>query len=366
MVEPKAWPDGVDAGRALRDEVFSRDVAGAERTFAQIAKQPASEAYAALLPVVQGDIDVHRIVLAWRAWDLRRLTGEKHAHTLLRQSVRYCVNSELGRAKHNRPEPGIRSTLPELLEKLDLLDGPRGEKKADDAWLEELSGTIFAADRETAAAAAGAALAEGFGPEAVGEAVSLAGNKLLLHDPGRQDNLTAEKPRGSVHGASVGVHASDAANAWRNVARVSSARNTAASLIVGAYHTAGQSDRVGPAPIPFHETAESTAQTDGEALLRATEEAFRSGDQLRACGLVERYGTLGHPSEPAFDLMLRFAVSEDGALHAEKYFRTVVEEFGSTRPAFRWRHLVGLARVTASEHGHPAPGLAEARRLLNV
>ena len=67
-----------------------------------------------------------------------------------------------------------------------------------------------------------------------------------------------------------------------------------------------------------------------------------------------------------FDLLLRFAVSEDGALHAEKYYQTVADEFRSTRPAFRWRHLVALARVTASEYGRPAPGQAEARELLKV
>lgn len=31
--------------------------------------------------------------------------------------------------------------------------------------------------------------------------------------------VTAEKPEGSCHGDSVGVHASDAANAWRNIVR---------------------------------------------------------------------------------------------------------------------------------------------------
>ena len=67
-----------------------------------------------------------------------------------------------------------------------------------------------------------------------------------------------------------------------------------------------------------------------------------------------------------FDVLRKYAVSEDGALHAEKYYRTVAEEFAATRPAFRWRHLVGLARVTASEYGYPAPGHAEARRLVGV
>ena len=67
-----------------------------------------------------------------------------------------------------------------------------------------------------------------------------------------------------------------------------------------------------------------------------------------------------------FDLLLRYAVSEDGALHAEKYYRTVTEEFAGARPAFRWRQLVALARVTASEYGRPAPGIAEAREVLKI
>jgi hypothetical protein len=41
--------------------------------------------------------------------------------------------------------------------------------------------------------------------------------------------------------------------------------------------------------------------------------------------------------------LLKYAVSEDGALHAEKYYRTASEEFAAGRPAFRWRQLVALA-----------------------
>ena len=74
----------------------------------------------------------------------------------------------------------------------------------------------------------------------------------------------------------------------------------------------------------------------------------------------------GHDPRRAFDLLLKYSVSEDGALHAEKYYRTVTEEFAATRPAFRWRQLVALARVTASECGQPAPGYAEACKLLKL
>ena len=86
----------------------------------------------------------------------------------------------------------------------------------------------------------------------------------------------------------------------------------------------------------------------------------------RATALVQRYGELGLPERPVFDLLLRYGISEDGALHAEKYYRTVTEEFAVGRPAFRWRHLVGLARVTASEYGFPAPGYKQACELLKV
>src|SRR5207249_11860217 len=102
------------------------------------------------------------------------------------------------------------------------------------------------------------------------------------------------------------------------------------------------------------------------ALLRETEAAIRAGNQPRACAASHRYGELGHPPRPMFDLLLRYACSEDGALHAEKYYRTVSEEYAATRAAFRWRQVVALARVTASECGKPAPGYADACRLLKV
>ena len=102
------------------------------------------------------------------------------------------------------------------------------------------------------------------------------------------------------------------------------------------------------------------------ALLGQAEEAIKGNDQARACAVAHRYGELKLPTRPVFDLLVKYAVSEDGALHAEKYYRTVTEEFASTRAAFRWRQVVALARVTASEHGFPAPGYQEACELLGV
>ncbi len=365
LVEAAALPAEVREGGALREATRSADMDRAERLFAALARGPSGEAFNHLLWAVQDEVDVHRVVLAWRAWALLDLTGEERAHTLLRQSVRYCVQSERSRIDNRRQEPGIRTVLPRLLDQYRLTERPAGSREGDDAWVERLSETIYGGSREQAADAVAAALADGVAPEAVGEAISLASNQLVLRDPGRARDEES-KPRGSVHGASVGVHASDAANAWRNIARVSDRRNAVASLIVGAYHTAGQSRGLNQQPCPLAEHVEQVGFDDAAELLRQAEDAVRHNDQARASAIVHRYGELGHPARPVFDLLLGFAVSEDGALHAEKYYRTVTEEFATSRPAFRWRHLVALARVTASEYGYSAPGYEEACRLLAV
>jgi hypothetical protein len=364
-VEPASLSEERARADVLREATRKLDVEGAERTFAAIARGPLDQAYNDLQYVIQDYTDVHRVVLAWRAWALLDLTGKEHAHTLLRQSVRFCVDEE-GHVHTDGISRSLRALLPTLLERHQLASQAPGAKQPDDAWVERMSQTIYSSTREQAAEAVALALAEGVAPETVGEAIALAANQLVLHDPGRKRDDSAEKPRGSVHGASVGVHASDAANAWRNIARVSDRRNAAASLIVGAYHTVGQTGGLNAQPYPFAEHSESVRNVSPDAILAETESAIRASDQARACALVHRYGELDRPARPVFDLLLRYAISEDGALHAEKYYRTVTEEFATTRPAFRWRQLSALARVTASEYGHPAPGVADAKRMLGV
>jgi hypothetical protein len=341
----------------------------AEAAFAEIAQGSTEDAFNSLLYAVQDDTEVHRVVLPYRAWDLLDIVGKDHAHTLLRQSVRYCVKAESwthsSREKH-------RQLLPKLLEEHRLLDRPRGSQIPDDAWIEEFSQTLFKSTAEQAAVAAAAALAEGISPAAIGEAISLAANQLVLRDRGRTPREEAPgKPSGSVHGDSIGVHASDSANAWRNMARVGNTRNCFSSLILGAYQVAlDRTNRGGDfanwEPLPLKNHLDQVKPADAESLLRSTDEAIRGNLQGRVSAVVNRYGELGHDPRAMFDLLIRYAVSEDGSLHAEKFYRTVSEEFRATRPSFRWRHLVALARVTASEFGRPASGIAEARSLLRV
>lgn len=363
-VKPAELPKGRDGGEMLREATRRCDQQAAEETFAALARKPIGEAFNHLQFTVEDEMDVHRVVLAWRSWVLRDFTGEEHAHTLLRQSVRFCVDEEKEISARGRT-PGIRIALPKLMDQYRLVGRTPGTRRAEDKWVAQLGDTVYGAGRERAAEAVAAALAEGMSPECVGEAISLAANRLVLSDPGRK-RPEPGKPVGSVHGASVGVHASDSANAWRDIARVSNARNTFASLICGAYHTAGQNGGQNKEPYPTAEQLAEIEAKDADRLLNLAEAAIKDKNQAGTAALVHIYGEKGYPARRVFDLLLRYAVSEDGALHAEKYYRTVTEEFATTRPAFRWRHLVALARVTASEYGQRAPGYVEARRLLKI
>lgn len=370
VLHPVSPAAGTQSPETLRDAIHSKDTNKADQTFAALANISTDEAFNALLHTVQETTEVHRVVLPYRAWDLLDIIGQEQAQTLLRQSVHYCVRAESWTRSGEWDAP--RALLPKLLDDHHLLGRTPGARDADDGWIDKMSTTIFSSTPQQAAQAVAAALEEGFSPAALGESISLAANQLILRDIGRTfRDETTNKPIGSVHGDSIGVHACDSANAWRNLARVSNARNTFACLILGAYQVAF--DRINRGgdflkwqPLPLQRHVDDLKTDDEKVLLAELETAIKGNLQARASAITARFGRAGHDSRPIFDTMLKYAISEDGSLHAEKYYRTVSEEFTNTRPSFRWRQLIALARVTASEYGRPAPGYAESRALLKV
>jgi hypothetical protein len=361
-VEPIVLDDRASPAEQMREATRARKLDQAEHIFASLKGTP-EQTYDDVQLLIQDDLNVHRVVLAWRAWEVLNFIGKDHARDMLRQTVRFCSDP-----RHTNPgvHP-IRTVLPRLLDTHKLLAATPGSKKVDDGWVEKLAKTVYADPQEKAAETVAAALADGIDPDAVSEAISLAGTMLVLGDPGRKKEWAQpNKPEGSVHGDSVGVHASDAANGWRHIARVASARNTFASLIAAAYHTAGQSGRRLDKPYPLVEDVEKVEPKDGATLIGALDEALRGKDQRRAAAVASRYGELGHDPQAIFAKLRQYSISEDGALHAEKYFNTANEEYSRSRAKFRWLHVIALARVTASAGGQPAPGVAEARTLLGV
>ena len=369
-VQAGELPQGRVGGEVLRDAI-RRDrtnPAEPERAFAAMAGT-ADDAFNNVLYAVQDGADVHRTVLPYRSWDLMSIIGQDHAHTLLRQSVRFCVKAENeNMARYNNP---VRTLVPRLLDQHRLVGRTLGTHTADDRWVEGMSMTIFRGPPERAADAVAAALAEGFDPIAIGEAISLATNQLILRDNGRASAEGPNKPAGSIHGDSIGVHACDSANAWRNMSRVANPRNKVVCLILGAWQAArDRTDRGGNfttwEPYPRQDAREAVREIEPTRLLAGLEEAIRGRDQVRAAAIVARYGTTDQPVRALWDVLLREAISEDGALHHEKFYRTTVEEFNSQRAAFKWRYLVALSRITASGHGYAAPGYADAVRLLEA
>lgn len=369
-VQPGKLAPDRRAGEQLREAARKADLGAAEATFAAIcAKEKPLDALNELLVEVGDATEVHRVVLVSRAWDMTRFVGTGHAATMLRQSVHYCVNIEKNpnQAKYNAE---TREVLPKLLDQYKLLAKKPGSRAADDAWVSKFADTVFQATAAQAADAVAAALAEGFSAEAIGEALSLAANQLVLRDEGRPKAWAQpNKPEGSVHGDSVGVHACDTIHAWRSLAAVGDRRTQVTSLILAGYQVArDRATRPEFAkwePYPRSEHAEKVKGLAADALLKELDAAIRDKDQVRAAALAGRIGAeKPGTADDVFGLLRGFATSEDGALHAEKYYATARDEFARARPAFKWRQLVALARVTASAYGYAAPAHKEACELL--
>jgi hypothetical protein len=365
------------AGEQLREQVRgaltdpAKALTNAEATFAAVCKSSKPEdALNQLLVMVDDATEVHRVVLVSRAWDLTRFVGAERAHTMLRQSVHYCVNTEKhpNQQKYNAP---VREQLPKLLDQYKLLATKPGSRSADDAWVEKFANTIFLGTPEQAGDATAAALAEGFSADAIGEALSLAANQLLLRDEGRPKawaQPAANKPEGSVHGDSIGVHACDTIHAWRNLASIGDRRTQVTSLILAAHEVArdrgnrAEFPKWEPYPRPEHRDLVKAVPAD--SLMKNLDAAIRDKDQVRAAALTARIGAEKPSAKDVFALFRGYATSEDGALHAEKYFATTTDEFARARAAFKWRQLVALARVTASQYGYAAPAHKEACEVL--
>jgi hypothetical protein len=353
-------------GEQLREAVRDINLERAEATFAAIAQGSPEDALNDLLVMVDDATEVHRVVLVSRAWELTDYVGRERAHTMLRQSVHYCVKGEKSSAKSHAE---LRTILPKLLDEHHLLGRPASKRPADDAWVASFADTMLKSTPAKAAEAAAMALAESIDPIALGEALALASNQLVLRDPGRpKEWAQPNKPVGSVHGDSVGVHSCDAINAWRHLAQAGDQRTRVTSLIIAAYQVArdcgGRLVKYEPYPRPEH--LEKVKATTSESLLAELDAAIRDKDQPRSAAIAHRLGEVKVDPASVFGLLRDFAVSEDGALHAEKFYRTTSEEFAASRPAFRWRQLVALARVTASAYGYPAPGFKDACGLLKA
>jgi len=348
------------ASQAQAEEVIAklraRDKSGAEAAFDALVRENPEASFEHLIPVVCHEVDVHRVVLAWRTWDLLRLTGQEHASTLMRQSVRQCVDRE-----GDSTDDPIRWELPQVLEESRVFDAQPDSVAVDDKWVDNLARELCDSKRKDAATVMAHALREGVSTTDLGQALSLAATYLMLRQEGRTSSTNGRRV-GSVHGAGTGVHSSDTAAAWRAMSRFGSERQRKLALIAGAYHVAGQSHNVARKPFAYGSVEVEAGGAD--ALLGMLTECVSDQDQAGAAAAASHYVGHGHDLGPMLEMLLEESVAADGALHAEKYYRTQVEAIQGDRPAFRALHLAALARVCASQSYAQAAGREQALELV--
>ena len=151
-VRPSIEDNGLNKSN-LRDLVRQSDTAAAERLFASQCQGTPVDALDHLMEMVDDTTEVHRVVLVSRAWELLDFVGKDKAHTMLRQSVRYCTKAERNGNNANYSRE-VRAVLPKLLDQYKLEAKPLGDRSMDDAWVESFAETIFRSTPSQAAEAA--------------------------------------------------------------------------------------------------------------------------------------------------------------------------------------------------------------------
>ena len=319
VVKPGKLEGAGPGGEQLRDAARKGDMTAAEAAFAAICnKGNPADALHQLMLEVDDATEVHRVVLVSRAWDLTHFVGTERAHTMLRQSVHYCVKAErnANQAKYNA---SLRTQLPKLLDQYKLLSRKPGSRSADDGWVEKFANTIFKGTPEQAADAVAAALAEGFSAEDIGQALALGANQLLLRDEGRPKAWASPgKPVGSVHGDSVGLHCCDTIHAWRNLARCGDRRTQVTSLILAGYEVARdrghRPEFTKWEPYPRAEHRDKVKGIPADTLLKELDAAIQDKDQPRAAARHRPHWNreTRQPTREVFALFRGYAVSQDG------------------------------------------------------
>lgn len=343
----------------LAEYVSKRDMGQAEAYLDELIQRDPERAFEALIPIIWMEVDVHRVVLAWRAWDMQRLTGKEHARTLLRQSIRQCIDRERDDADNRR----VRSEMPEVLEGSGLMAAQLGSRALTPEEITALAEALSRSTRMQGAQLAAESLAAGARPADVGQALSLACSFLMLRQRGRTQGVSG-RPVGSVHGAGTGIHASDTAAAWRGMANFGSPTQCKLALVAGAYHTAGQGAHVADHFIDFETKAGKWQGQAPELMLQTLAAAIVEENQSTAAAMASAYASAGHDLLPFLAICRDNSVRAEGALHAEKYYRTQAEVIASDHQSFVPLHAAALARVCASQAGQEASGREQALKLL--
>jgi hypothetical protein len=303
--------------------------------------------------VPKNQLDDHYFLFPVFTWRALEYFGWEYAKFIGRAPVRYIT----------RPtNPAMMLDVDELIKKHELLERDLRLKTGDDetAAVTRLADAIGRCNdfAEIPGMVAGA-LGDGLSLEGAGEGLSVGGSTLFLR---------------SLTGNPMDVHINTGANTRRYLLRQPelSRRIKLQALLVWnsgpevrmaqrmlAPDLQPEPDRVAFLPSrPQDELlAEIGALIDrlpvGERLPTAGLASWRSTDEVKqAAALAQQYGNCGYAPEALFTLLGQIACRDNFTeMHAFKHHQATYEEFHTTRPSLRWRHLVSAVQAAAISHG---------------
>ena len=303
--------------------------------------------------VPKNQLDDHYFLFPVFTWRALEYFGWDYAKYIGRAPVRYIT----------RPtNPAMLIDVDNLIKKYELLERDLRDTtdEAETLAVTRLADEIgrsddFAEIPEMLARA----LSEGLSLEGVGEGLSVGGSTLFLR---------------SLTGNPMDVHINTGANTRRYLLRQPelSRRIKLQALLMWntgpevrmaqrmlAPDIQPEPDRVAFLPSRSQDEllAELAALIDrlpiGERLPTAGLASWRSTDEVKqAAALAQQYANCGYAPEPLITMLGKIACRDNFTeMHAFKHHQATYEEFHTTRPSLRWRHLVAAVQAAAISHG---------------
>ena len=133
---------GSRRGTQIRDACRKVDVARGEKLLAGVGGSPL-DAFNALQPAIQDDLNVHRFVFAHRTYGLVGLLGEEYSYSMLRECVRLCRRSRTRTHQAQSCRVSHSALVPELLDQYKLDGKKTGKRDPGDAAVNDLCLAIY-------------------------------------------------------------------------------------------------------------------------------------------------------------------------------------------------------------------------------
>jgi hypothetical protein len=303
--------------------------------------------------VPKNQLDDHYFLFPVYTWRALEYVGWDYAKYIGRAPVRYIT----------RPtNPAMMIDVDNLIKKYELLERDLRVKTGDDETetITRLADRIGRSNDFTEIPELLAqALGEGLSLEGTGEGLSVGGSTLFLR---------------SLTGNPMDVHINTGGNTRRYLLRQPelSRRIKLQALLMWntgpevrmaqrmlAPDMQPEPDRVAYLPSRTQDEllAELGALIDrlpvGERLPTAGLASWRSTDEVKqAAALAQQYGNCGYDPEALITMLGKIACRDNFTeMHAFKHHQATYEEFYSTRPSLRWRHLVSAVQAAAISHG---------------